>query len=117
VPTVRVFHCDDSVAFRVLVREVLSDHPGLHVAGGAATLDEALAAVRDDPPDVVLLDLFDDRDEDLQVEQLREAAPAVKVLVYTGMPTRGGSAADGHVHKSRPFEELVRAIVEVAPVA
>jgi DNA-binding NarL/FixJ family response regulator len=114
VAPVRVFHCDDSAAFRVLVREMLRDRGGVEVIGDAATVDDALAALPGTDPDVVLIDLLDACDEDELVRALRPVAPAARFLVYSGRLERTGLSADGHVHKGAPFEELVRAITAVA---
>lgn len=112
---IRVFHCDDSSAFRVLVREMLRDLGGIEMVGEASDLDQALALLPDARADVVLVDLFDpDRPGEL-LPRLREVAAGARLLLYTGMPEHhvpGG--ADGHVHKSVAFTELRRAIVEVA---
>lgn len=117
-PTVRVFHCDDSSAFRVLVREMLHEMGGVELVGEASTLDEALAVLPGALVDVVLVDLFAREREEELLRLLREAAPQARMLLYTGMPKSlvpGG--AEGHVHKSVPFEELHRAITEVAAQA
>jgi DNA-binding NarL/FixJ family response regulator len=114
-PAVRVFHCDDSSAFRVLVREMLLDIGGVQMVGEAGTLDEALAALPAAAADVVLVDLFEcDRPERL-LPLLREAAAGGRLLLYTGMPeTQVPAGADGHVHKSVPFAELQRTVLELA---
>jgi DNA-binding NarL/FixJ family response regulator len=115
VPPVRVFHCDDSSAFRVLVREMLHELGGMEMVGDAATLDEALDELAAAAPDVVLVDLFANDRADELMPLLRGAAPGARMLVYTGMPdSRVPPGADGHVHKSVPFEELHRRIVEAA---
>jgi len=113
--TPRVFHCDDSTAFRVLVREMLHDLGDVDVVGEAGTLPEALAALPDAGADVVLVDLFDHAREQELLGLLGEAAPSARLLLYTGMPEdRVPEGADGHVHKSASFEELNRAIVDAA---
>lgn len=114
---VRVFHCDDSSAFRVLVREMLLELGGVTIVGEAGNLDEALQRLPGADADVVLVDLFDSgRDDDL-VTPLRDAAPEAKFLLYTGMPAERAPGVDRHVHKSVPFEELHRIITEVAATA
>lgn len=108
----RVFHCDDSAAFRLLVREMLQDLGGVELVGEAATLEEALARLPAARPEVVLVDLLDPARGEEPLRMLRAAAPGARLLLYTGMPAdRVPAGADGHVHKSVPFEELQRIIV------
>jgi DNA-binding NarL/FixJ family response regulator len=115
VSAVRVFHCDDSSAFRVLVREMLQDLGAVEMVGEAANLDEALDKLPLARPDVVLVDLFDREREAELLGLLRAAAPGARMLLYTGMPEALGPAgAEAHVHKSAPFEELHRTIIEAA---
>ncbi|MEA2145849.1 MAG: hypothetical protein QOG59_1436 [Solirubrobacteraceae bacterium] len=115
MPPVRVFHCDDSSAFRILVREMLTDLGGIDLVGEASSLDEAVSALPTAHADVVLVDLFaQDREHEL-LATLRKAAPGARMLIYTGMPDGSvPDGAEGHVHKSAPFEELHRVITEVA---
>lgn len=112
---IRVFHCDDSAPFRMLVREMLLELGGIEMAGEAETLAEALALLPAAAPDVVLVDLFEqDRPQQL-LPLLREAAPAARLMLYTGMPgDRVPQGADGHIHKSVPFSDLHRAILEAS---
>ena len=115
MPTVRVFHCDDSSAFRVLVREMLAELGGVEIVGDAGTVEEALARLPTADAEVVLLDLIENwRDDDL-LDPLRRAAPQAEFLIYTGMPESRVPGTLRHVHKSVPFEELHRIITEVAP--
>lgn len=115
---VRVFHCDDSSAFRVLVREMLQDLGAVEMVGEAGRLDEALSKLPVARPDVVLVDLFErDREAELLL-LLREAAPEARLVLYTGMPENHVPVGfERHVHKSAPFEELHRTIIEVAGTA
>jgi DNA-binding NarL/FixJ family response regulator len=115
VTEVRVFHCDDSAAFRLLVREMLRDLGGVDVVGEAAALDEALAKLPAARPDVVLVDLLERGGEDELLAPIRAAVPRARMVLYTGMPecpVPGG--AEAYVHKSAPFEELHRTIVSLA---
>jgi len=112
--TVRVFHCDDSSAFRVLVREMLVELGGVTVVGEAGSLDEALERLPAADPDVVLVDLFDESKTVDPVGELRPSAPDAHFLLYTGMPAGRVPGEVPHVHKSVPFEELHRIITEAA---
>jgi DNA-binding NarL/FixJ family response regulator len=56
-PTVRVLTVDDQELFREVVREVIEATPGFEVAGEAASGEEALAAIDDLTPHLVLVDV------------------------------------------------------------
>ena len=112
---VRVFHCDDSSAFRVLVREMLQEYRDIELVGEAAGLQEAVAQLPAARPDVVLVDLLERGREAELLSLLRRAAPHARLLLYTGMPaTHVPPGFEGHVHKSAPFAELHRTIVALA---
>ena len=108
---VRVFHCDDSSAFRLLVREMLQTLGGVELVGEAGTLDEAVARIPGAGPDVLLVDLFERERGNELLTTLRAAAPGARLIVYTGMPEEHTPAgADDHVHKSVPFDQLHRVV-------
>jgi len=113
--TVRVFHCDDSDAFRVLVREVLLDAPDIELVGAAASTQATVDGVRACRPDVVLLDL---RGQDLgptTVGRVRAAAPQARIVVLSGWPGEiDAGAIDARVSKDDALDELVPTIRRVA---
>jgi DNA-binding NarL/FixJ family response regulator len=107
----RVFHCDDSSAFRLLVREMLQGFGDIEMVGEAETLDEAIERLPDAKADVVLVDLFERERSAELLSVLREAAPGARLVVYTGMPAEHApSGSDGYLHKSATFDELHRVI-------
>ncbi|HVW17047.1 MAG TPA: hypothetical protein VHB30_02250 [Solirubrobacteraceae bacterium] len=110
---IRVFHCDDSEAFRLVVREMLRDGGEIEVVGGAPTVAAAQDALPGAAPDVVLLDLLEGAGEDDLVARLAPHAPAARFVVYSGRPERDGAAAAAHLHKAADFGELRRVILEV----
>lgn len=55
--TVNVLIVDDQLPFRAVARTVIGLTPGFEVAGEAASAEEAIAAVREQPPDLVLMDI------------------------------------------------------------
>jgi DNA-binding NarL/FixJ family response regulator len=83
---VRVFHCDDSSSFRVLVREILAGYEDVEIVGEAGSPEEALAGVGAVRPDVVLLDLLPPGPRDSLVAELRVLVPRARVVVYSGYP-------------------------------
>jgi DNA-binding NarL/FixJ family response regulator len=109
----RILVVEDEALVAMLVEDALLD-AGASVIGPAATVAEALAGLPGARADVVLVDLLDSSSEDQLIAQLRGVAPDARFLVYSGMPERTGATADGHLHKSVTFDELHRAIREVA---
>ncbi|HMJ37467.1 MAG TPA: response regulator [Baekduia sp.] len=113
---VRVLHCDDSSAFRALLRAELEGDEDIEIVGEAPDVDGAIAVAGQTHPDVVLLDLLDvDRDV---VGELRGAAPGVQVVVLSGHPREYGegrrAGAAAYVEKDAPIDELRATVLRVA---
>jgi chemotaxis response regulator CheB len=105
---VRVFHCDDSDAYRRLLELSLAGAEDIDVVGGAGDRASVLSGIEQTQPDVVLLDaIAPDFGTDL-VAEILEAAPAARVVVLSGLP--GARAQDeriaAHVTKDASFAEL-----------
>jgi DNA-binding NarL/FixJ family response regulator len=113
---IRVFHCDDSVAFTRLVRHWLGEHGGeLEHVGAAHSAGEALERLPAARPDVVLLDTMGNPGDADLVSAIRAAAPGTRVIVYSGYVRLAGRAllengADAYLAKGDDEEALVRAI-------
>jgi DNA-binding NarL/FixJ family response regulator len=112
---VRVFHCDDSAAFRLLISELLSDEPGIELVGQADATDATIAGVARTRPDVVLLDL---RGGDLGPELVpgvRAVAPGAAIVVLSGWdgPIDEREVA-ARLDKGISAEELAATIRQVA---
>jgi DNA-binding NarL/FixJ family response regulator len=111
---VRVFHGDDSEAFRLLVRETLREGgEDIVVVGGAGTADAVLEGVEREQPDVVLLDQLAGAE---LIDLLRAAAPGVRVVILSGFPPEGGDPllaerSDAYVVKSAELAELRGAVL------
>jgi DNA-binding NarL/FixJ family response regulator len=112
---IRLFHCDDSDAMQLLIREQFAAHDRVQVIGGAQDPQSALSGVADAHPDVVLLDLLDPENADRLVNDLRAAAPQARIVVYSGYPPEAAriahGGADAYVEKSAPFSVLERAVL------
>jgi DNA-binding NarL/FixJ family response regulator len=85
VATIRVLVCDDSDAFRALLRYTLQEDPGIAVVGEAADGMAAIEVAGRLQPDVVLLDLtmpiLDGMDA---IPSLLERAPSTRVVALSG---------------------------------
>ena len=112
---IRLFHCDDSDAMRLLIREQFAGHARVEVIGGAGDPRTAVDGTAESQPDVVLLDLLDPQNAEALVNDLRAAAPDARIVVYSGYPpdaariAHGG--ADAYVEKSAPFTVLEKAVL------
>ena len=113
---IRVFHCDDSESFRMLLREQLDGDEDVELVGEAAEPAEAVAGVGAAQPDVVLLDLLAPDEADRLLRELREAAPGARIVVYSGFPPQAAeearAGADAYLQKSAPFSEVRQAILD-----
>jgi DNA-binding NarL/FixJ family response regulator len=113
---VRVLHCDDSAAFRALIRAEFEDDARIEIVAEAATIDAAVQAAGATRPDIVLLDLLDtDRDA---VGELQAAVPGVRIVVLSGHPRDYGEGrrrgASAYVEKDAPIAELRATVLRVA---
>jgi DNA-binding NarL/FixJ family response regulator len=113
---VRVLHCDDSSAFRALIRAELEDDADIEIVGEAPDIDAAVEVASETRPDIVLLDLLDvDRDA---VGELQRVVPDIRVVVLSGHPRaygegrRGGAVA--YVEKDAPISELRETVLRIA---
>jgi DNA-binding NarL/FixJ family response regulator len=119
VSRTRVFHCDDSGSFLVLVRHWLEEHDDMEWAGSERDRARAGAAVAAAAPHVVLLDTMGRPGDGDLIRSIRDAAPGVKVIVYSGYvgmlgAERLGGEADGYLDKAEDDAALVALIRSVA---
>ena len=118
-----VFLVDDHAVFRAGVTAELADEAGLRVAGGAGTVAEAVEAIIETRPDVVLLDVHmpDGGGPAVLrqvVEQLGDSSPKFLALSVSDAAEdvisviRGG--ARGYVTKTISGPELAESVLRVA---
>ncbi len=75
---------DDSAVVRAMLREMLARIEGAEVVGEFETPAAAIARIRSNPPDIVLLDIQLVNGSGLEVLRAVSAEqPSVKVLVFT----------------------------------
>lgn len=115
----RVAICDDQPAFRKVVTVVLELDPNLEVVGEAVNGREAVALVRDLQPDVLLLDVAMPVMDGLEALPLiREAAPATRVVMLTGVASADlreralAAGASAFIEKGTDVDALAAPIKE-----
>lgn len=113
---VRVLHCDDSSAFRALIRAELENDADIEIVGEAPDVDGAIRVAGETRPDIVLLDLLDvERDA---VGELQRVVPDIRVVVLSGHPRAYGegrrAGAVAYVEKDAPISELRETVLRIA---
>jgi DNA-binding NarL/FixJ family response regulator len=100
---------------------VLGQDPRLTVVATTSQLDEALTAVAERQPEVLVTDLrLDGVEVAAQLPRFVALAPGLRILVVTGWATERtlfeslDHGASGFIAKSQPLDELVDAVVRVA---
>jgi DNA-binding NarL/FixJ family response regulator len=116
----RILVVDDHIVVRNGVKMALAGHPGLEVCYEASDGPEAIEIVKQNKPDLVLLDLTMPKMDGLEVTQaIREISPDTNVLILTMHFSKEiardvlRSGARGYVLKSDSETDLVNAIQQV----
>ena len=120
VATTRVLLADDHTLVRAGVRRILEAQAGFAVVGEVADGHAALAALKNQPADVLVLDLTMPGGDGFDVlRRAKTIRPELKVLVltmhaspeYVSRAVREG--ADGYLLKDSAVQDLVAAIQAV----
>jgi DNA-binding NarL/FixJ family response regulator len=116
----KVYLVEDHPVFREGLVQILNTEDGLVVCGEAGTAEEALAAIPDLKPDIVLVDLTLPGKSGLElIKEIRGFDRGIKLLVvsmhdealYADRVLRAGG--DGYIMKQEDPEEIVNAIWDV----
>jgi two-component system, NarL family, invasion response regulator UvrY len=117
---IRLLLVDDHQLVRTGIRRLLDDIHDIDVIAEAACGEEAIAAVRKDPPDVILMDVSMPGIGGLEATKRLKATnpdiPVVIVTVHTDDPFPNSllkAGAMGYLHKGCSVMEIDRAIHEV----
>jgi DNA-binding NarL/FixJ family response regulator len=119
---VRLVIVDDHVFMRELVARALAQIPKRYaVLAAVGTAAQAVRACKKLKPDVLILDTnLPDKDGIDAVRELREAAPATRILLCTGFPTDerlshlAGTGAHGFVEKTNTWDDFLHAVEQVS---
>jgi two-component system, NarL family, invasion response regulator UvrY len=114
---IRVLIADDHPVVRRGLRQILEEEPDIRVGGEASDAEEALAQLRSDGYDVVVLDLSMPGVHGVDLlQQLHEQRPELPILVLSIHPEEQyalrclKAGARGYIHKQSAGDELVGAI-------
>lgn len=117
----RVAIVDDHSVLRAGLRRFLADHDDLRVTACCATAREALELVRDDAPDVLVLDISMPGQSGIDaLRAIRSRSSTLAVLIYSSFPSEHYAlpllrhGADGYLNKGCEPEEVVAAIRHLA---
>ena len=117
----KVFVVDDSVVIRERLKRLLAEEPQCQVVGEAGDACVALAAILEQRPDVVLLDIhiLNGNGIDL-LQRLKQERVAPAVIILTDYPYPEyrqlclASGAEFFLNKSAEFEQIVPAMLELS---
>ncbi|WP_336368239.1 UvrY/SirA/GacA family response regulator transcription factor [Marinobacter sp. C2H3] len=114
---IRVLVVDDHELVRSGITRMLADNPDIDVIGQVASGEEAIEAVRKNPPDIVLMDIRMPGIGGLEAtRRILRIDDAIRVIVVTACaddpyPTRVmQSGASAYITKGADIKEMVRAI-------
>jgi DNA-binding NarL/FixJ family response regulator len=114
---VRLVVIDDSVDLRGLLRFAMS-RAGMDVVGEAGDGQAGVEVVREERPDVVLLDLSMPVMDGVEALPLiRELVPDAQIIVFSGFDVALtqqviDSGANGHIIKGTPLKDIVAYVEE-----
>jgi DNA-binding NarL/FixJ family response regulator len=118
---VRVVIADDQRLFAEALEAILSTDARISVVGRAADGESAVSLVRDEHPDVVLMDIaMPVMDGIAATEAISSEVPDTRVIVLTGseaphdVSRARAAGAAGYVTKDQIAGDLVRAILDAA---
>jgi DNA-binding NarL/FixJ family response regulator len=114
---VKVLLVDDHAVVRLGVKQALDKEALVQVIGTASSGKEAIEFVKENKPDVILLDyMMPDLDGIQTMIHLHDIDPDIKVIIFSGNAVKrnAGKALDegayGFISKSCEANELARAI-------
>ncbi|MDX1377794.1 MAG: response regulator transcription factor [Anaerolineales bacterium] len=117
---IRVYIAEDHQIVRRGIRQLLSTEAGIEVIGEASNGKEAVAAMDELKPDIVLMDLVMPVMDGIEaIRQIKAGHPSIQILVLTSFATDDKvfpaikAGALGYLIKDTSPEELINAIQQV----
>jgi two-component system, NarL family, response regulator LiaR len=114
---IRVVLIDDHDLLRRGMKAMLETHSEIEVVGEAASGDEALGAVEDKAPDVVLIDVIMPGKDGIEAtREIKDAFPNVGVVVLSGHDEQQfvfdalKAGASGYLLKTAELDEVVETV-------
>ena len=93
---IRILIADDHHIVRRGIRDLLDTEPDMTIVGEASNGEEAVTAVANLNPDVVLMDLVMPGTDGIEAtRQIKAAQPQMKILVLTSFATDGDDGTSG----------------------
>ncbi len=118
--TIRILLADDHPPLRAGLASILNAQSGMHVVAEAGSGRETLEKSAAQQPDLLIVDLrMPDGDGIETIRALRQANPAVKVLVLTTYDNEEDifkaleAGARGYILKDTTSDEIIRAVREI----
>jgi DNA-binding NarL/FixJ family response regulator len=116
----RILIADDHAVLREGLKQILAEEFPQAVFGEAGTTQETLRFLREQPWDLLVLDIFMPGRSGLEVlQEVRRSQPLLPVLVLSSAPEEQlalrvlKAGASGYLNKQAAPEELVRAVRKV----
>ena len=117
---IRTLVVDDQTVVREGLVAILANYPDIEVIGQAADGIQAMAIIKKEKPDVVLLDMVMPNQDGLTtIPKIREVAPNTRILVVTAFAENDlvyqaiKAGALGYILKDATRDQLLQAIRDV----
>lgn len=117
---IRIVLLDSQTLFRVGLRYILEDQPGMVVVGDAGSINESVELITSTSPDIILLELNLDGQPEMEIiPELVKVAGSARLILLTDLndPKVQQKAVEdgivGVISKRQPPETLIKAIEKV----
>jgi len=118
--TIRILICDDHEILRIGLKSLISENPGMKLAGEAKDGEEAVAMAGEMNPDVIIMELVLPRKNGVAaITEIKKKTPEARILVFTSCSDdkyvisaiRAG--ASGYLLKDSSAGQLLQAVSDV----